>query len=200
MRVARVAFDIRVDTAEVDKILSALAAIPGASVRAAQRAGSKTLTASATVVRRDIATRSQIPQRAIRGRFFLRRPSRRDLRASMWVGVEPVRASALGELRKGRKGYHVGRRYFPSAFEATMPSGHTGVFVRAPEGYRTRRGSRGWTKGRPNTSSQNLPIIEPFVPLQYRTDYSVDMTGRYLTLLKQEVRFEVEKAAGRIKR
>lgn len=193
---------IDLDQREAQKILDTLAIVPGAAVRATIRAANKTLTRVRRQVLRHLSVRNQVPQKAFKGRVFLRRANRRqaEITAGLWIGTRPLAASRIGTLKKTRKGYRAGKHYFPGAFEATMPSGHEGVFMRAPAGYKARR-SKGWTEGRPHTSSRNLPIVEPFIEIDLGGEVILqDLQADYLRTLGQEANFELQKSLGRIKR
>ena len=196
---------IRFDDQEAQRILDALKAIPGAAVNASIRAANKTMTRVRRQVLRHLATRNQLPQKVFKGRVFLRRANRKmaKVEAGVWIGTRPIDASRLGEMRKTRTGYRAGKRYFPSAFEATMPSGFAGVFMRAPQGYAPKRsrGSKGWTDGRPRTSSRNLPIVKPYIEIDLGGQVILDnMQSDYLKTLAQEANFEMQKALGKINR
>ena len=197
--------NIQLDQVEAQRILDTLAAIPGAAIRATVRAANKTATRARRQALRQLAARNLLPQKAFSGRVFIRRANRRDrkIEAGVWIGTRPIEASKLGDLRKTRKGYQAGKRTFPAAFEATMPNGHTDIFMRAPDNYSPKRGrgSKGRTKGRPATSSRNLPIIKPYVEIDIGGNVVLqNLQADYLRTLGQEANFEIQKALGNIKR
>lgn len=128
---------------------------PEDAVRALERTAAR----SATRVRREVARDAQVPQRLIKDRIKHYRDRRARLAYSVWVGVRssiPISKipGARFDLRSGQ--LRAGRvRVKP--FRATMPSGHTGLFVRKPGAEHRKRPDGTWTE---------LPIEEPRVRLR----------------------------------
>lgn len=99
---------------------------------------------------------------AAKKQFRINKATPVALSARLEARAKPIPASAFG-VRRIRSGVSVQFRKdkpritFKGAFVRTMKSGHRGVFRRA-------RGAARWSKGRPRTSSPNLPIKEIFGP------------------------------------
>lgn len=77
---------------------------------------------------------------------------RKPLRVSDFNGVRQTHKGVTVRMRKDKP-----RKLFKGAFMATMKSGHRGAYIRKPGGTR-------YSRGRPYTSSPNLPILELLGP------------------------------------
>jgi hypothetical protein len=106
--------------------------------RAAKKAGSTALRDMRSEANRRIRTRKKLKLKVIRQAMTLERPKKAkridDLEWKVKLDGKPVPLSAYSH-RQTKKGVsaaiNVGKRSFvPSAFVATMRSGHKGVFVR----------------------------------------------------------------------
>lgn len=131
--------------------------------RAQVRAVNKTLRSLRTRAIRDVAHAANVPQKVLRGRgggrgrAFIRKARGRDVTGALWFGTASIAAAYLGNPRQFAYGARVGRRKFPGAFVATMPSGHVGVFRRG-ESARHRPARNAW-------GTTALPIKEVGVDL-----------------------------------
>ena len=201
--------NIQLDQVEAQRILDTLAAIPGAAIRATVRAANKTATQAKKQALQQLSIRNQLPQKVFKGRVFIRRANKNQVKieSGIWIGTQPLDAAKVGELEKTADGYRftkkVAKRWMhvQSAFEAKMPSGHVGVFMRAPGGYVSKRGSKGRTKGRPATSSRNLPIVKPWIDVDLGGQIILqNLQANYLKTLGQEANLEIQIALGNIKR
>lgn len=137
--------------------LRVLDVAPGRARMAISRAMNEAIRWGRTQVRRDVSREAQIPQKLLSGRIFLNQANRRQMRASLWTGLNPIRAIDAGKARQTRTGVRVGRHQFPGAFLATMPEGHEGVFLR--EGAK-----RPMSKGR-YVGKMRQPIVEQTISL-----------------------------------
>ena len=141
---------------DADKALVKMSATQKHMVPAQVSAINKTLTSVQSNVRRSVAKSFGVRAKDIRFRITLPRKykaSRNKLRGNVAGFFQPLKASKFGTPRQTKTGATVrgsggGRRKFPGAFVARMPSGHTGVYK--------RRGQK------------RLPIVEQTVDLMPR--------------------------------
>jgi len=148
--------DVRFDA---QRVIDRMNAIPDQVVKPALPAAiNKVLDKGRSGTVKEAAAQYNLKQKVIRGRTSIRKASVRLPEGRFYFGILPVRASDVGEPRKGRGGARVGGFSFPGGFVATMPSGHRGIFLRKQPGQRR-------TRGRSRTSSANLPIKEATVLL-----------------------------------
>lgn len=135
-------------------------AISAAYVRAGNRAVRETARWTRTQSLRAVSQAENIPisrlRRGKRGGLKVARRGGADA-ATTWVGIDPIKAAYLGKPRQTRGGVRVGKHLYPDAFVRTMPSGYVGVFERMGK---SGGGAQRWTKGRPSSSSPNLPLVD----------------------------------------
>ncbi len=120
-----------------------------------------------TVTARELANVKGVPQKILRKRIqsFKASPRKKPIRASLWVGTKkPVTAGELtGQVSLTQGGrVKIGRRTFKSAFPATMPGGHRGIFTRKVNA--THR-------VRPDGQRTQLPIEESIVQLMPEAEH-----------------------------
>lgn len=87
----------------------------------AQRSGQQTVIAAHGLPMKSFGAES--------GRVLVRRASKRSSRASVWFGIDPIRAIHL-DPRQTATGVTAAGQEFRGGFIATMTNGHRGVFVR----------------------------------------------------------------------
>ncbi len=192
-----VSIDIRADTRAVLRDLRAInsRAVPAATASALNKTAAK----ARTQVSRRLAATKNIPQKTLKKRLRVFRANRRRLFATVWLGlksgVKPAELPGIASFTFAGKGagtIKVGKRRFTGVFRARMPSGHQGLFARAP--VTTRR-----TAGRPRTSSPNLPIVEPQVHLQPEGEQIIRSTvpavaaAEFRRIFEAEMRFRLRK-------
>ena len=99
---------------------------------AAVRALNKTARWMRTRLAREVAQSLKVRVGPIRnGLILLRaRASHPESGVALGKSAGVIKAAELGTPRQNRRGTRVGKRQFDSAFIATMPSGHRGVFRR----------------------------------------------------------------------
>ncbi len=127
----------------------------------------KAARAARTVTGRELANLKGVPQKILRKRIqaYKASPRKKPIRASLWVGTaKPITANELTGQTSLTKGGNVkiGRRVFKSAFPATMPGGHRGIFTRKP-------GAR--HRVRPDGQRTQLPIEESIVQLMPEAEH-----------------------------
>lgn len=153
------AIDRRAWSGEVRKLERKLGALRRSAV---PQATSRALTATANRARtqtvRELARVKSVPGKLVRARVKAYRAYPRKLQSAVWIGTKkhiPIeqipgaRLTKSGTLRAGRLAV--------KPFRATMPSGHSGLFVRRLPSVRAGGAGR---------RSFNLPIEHPVVRLQ----------------------------------
>jgi len=200
MTVIRSSGGIQVNLTETNlrQALQLLDQAPGRARAAVANAMNESVRWGNTQIRRDIAKQAMIPQKYLKGRMKLWRANRNKLRAGVWAGTNPMLAKYIGAPVKTATGYKFGRHDFPGAFEATMDTGHTDIFVRSSVSLEIKPAKR-WTHGRPRTSSPNLPIVRPTVDLS-PSPGTVERVGeqmieRFNKSAERLLNWEMEKAA-----
>ena len=160
-----VGVEIQVDERRLRRIEADLAAVPKAMPKVMSRAVNKTATSARTVIVRQVAAEMPLKQATLRKRVRLTRASWRRWRAVVRLTGKRIPLIQFGARQTRRRGvtYRIRktdrRRLAASAFVATMPSGHRGVFRRRP-------------------GAQRLPIDELFGPsLQAAVD-DIDQLAR----------------------
>ena len=129
--------------------------------------------AARAINRTAVTTRKQASQRIrktlnvkaskIKDRLNIVRANSNRLTGAVQSKRKPLRVSDFNGVRQTGKGVTVRmrkdkpRKLFRGAFLATMKSGHRGAYMRKPGGFRR-------TRGRPHTSSPNLPLLELLGP------------------------------------
>lgn len=150
------------DTRALQRKLAKLSkkGVPRAQMRALNATAKRTRTHTV----RELAREKALPQKPVRDRVKHFKASLRVLVASVWVGTKKhIPIESLPGAQFVLSGKHRGKlkagRISVKPFRATMPSGHSGLFVRKLPGQRR-------TDGRPRSSPPNLPIEHPVIRLQ----------------------------------
>lgn len=179
VRVAGGGFNVTLSGADdLNKVLTRLAK---EHPKDAARALNKTAQRSSTRVRRETAKAVGVPQRVIKDRVKWFKAYREKLRSSVWVGtrggitldsVVGTSVSLGGEYRLGKVRVQ--------AFKATMPSGKTGLFTRAPGARHRKRSDGQWTelpieKPRLRINDTARPIIIRVTRQQMETFYPAEL-------------------------
>lgn len=126
-----------------------------AGVRALNKTATSVRQASSVEVRQTLNIKASFVKRLL----VIRKARRGNMRSSIEATYKKVPVIQFSGVRQTKKGVSVRmrkdkpRKTFSSAFIATMPSGHKGVFRRSLSAKKR-------TKGRPATSSPNLKITE----------------------------------------
>jgi hypothetical protein len=133
--------DCHVDMKNVRKWLHAVGEdkVPGATVNALNRAAQMTQTS----IRRKLASQLGIKQKQVKRRVrFGRRDKAKKgkYESGVFLVISQLPVSYLGSIRQTKAGARVKGKLYSKAFKATMPSGHTGVFLpKNPADKRWRR-------------------------------------------------------------
>jgi hypothetical protein len=173
--------------------------------KAIPRALNKTATTARAQAAREIrATGYGIKVNEIKNAISIRRATSAELTAILRVNGRPIPLIKYG-AKQTKAGVSVavlnGRKLIKSAFIATMPTGHKGVFLRvgsAAERSLISRGSLKITKGKVIAHRKHgLPIRElfgPAVPQAFMNDIvqealAKSIRERFGVVLEQELRF-----------
>lgn len=157
---------------EIAEMLESIAATPKQVRQATRRALGRTAKHMDSVMARATAKLANVPLKAIRGRFYHHLSKSRDA-ASIWIGTNDIRLSALGEYRQTPTGVRVGRLFYRGAFVLRADVGRgEGIFIRynskhySPVLYATPGGKSG--RLRPGAAyiiarARPLPVMEESV-------------------------------------
>ena len=127
--------DITVNPRQLKRVRAMLAAVPNGMGRVMSRAINRTATGARSQAVKAIAAESGLQQKTIRQKVTILRANMRHWAATIRIRDTRVPMITLG-AKQTKRGVTVrdkaggGRRLIASAFIATMPSGHTGVFKR----------------------------------------------------------------------
>ncbi|WGS50846.1 phage tail protein [Paraburkholderia sp. D15] len=175
------ALKVEIDTAQVT------AALQGLSASAMQAAWRRTLRKTAAWIKsqtgKEVSKGTLIPQKVIRKRlyFFMRSADT----GKVWLGLNPVEAHRLGSVRETKKGIRAGRFTFDGAWRQTKAK---------PDGPIYRR-----------TGKSRTPFEVVTVDWSKTGDPAFRRAAqlceeRLMTILKQEVNYEIQKALGGVRR
>jgi hypothetical protein len=198
--------DIKVDAS---KLANAPRDIARAWLRAGNRTIRKTTKTISTRALRELAAATRVGigklRKGKRAATKITRKGGADS-GSVWIGTGSIKAGFLGRPRQTKDGASIRGINFPGSFVATVAAGrdktYRGIFERASAGALTiqRRGGKTSslrTKGRPSTSSPNLPIVDRRVEFS-QAAAAVERTRgeirqRLDVVLVQELNFELSK-------
>lgn len=110
-----------------------------------------------SVTKKDAAKAVGLPERAFKTRYISDPASPNGLR--VWVGTNPLPVAVLGLIRQEKTGARAGKKDYPRAFVATMPTGHRSIFMRRTSPAWSREWYRG-TRKKPSRRHDSLPIAE----------------------------------------
>ncbi|MGQ7939084.1 phage tail protein [Paraburkholderia sp. D1E] len=159
------------------------AALQGLSPSAMQAAWRRTLRKTAGWIKsqtgKEVSKGTQIPQKAIRKRlyFFMRSADT----GKVWLGLNPIEAHRLGSVRETKKGMRAGRFMFDGAWRQTKTKPDGPIYQRVGKA-RTpfEVVSVDWSKTGDPAFRRAVRMCEE----------------RLMTILKQEVNYEIQKALG----
>lgn len=154
---------VSVTVSGADELDAKLRRLSAEFPKEAARSLNTTAARATTRIRRELANVKKLKQKQLTGRIKSFKATAKKLRASVWIGLRGAIRLDLAEgarfdlrsstLRAGRNRVKV--------FRATMPSGHSGLYVRAPDSRHRRRQDGQMTE---------LPIEEPRVRLRPEAD------------------------------
>lgn len=201
---------IGIDSSDIGALLREFNTLPGEFDKAEIRALNKTAQWVKGYAARAVSQKIKIAAKVIRNRLRILRADRKRGRvfARVWLGTNPIAADSFGRARQTRTGVTVGSRQFPHAFLATMPHGvgnrRQGVYLRSNLGrnHELSRGGSRWSKGRPHSSSPNLPVFKPRVDIENEANAAIRSLealagARLVTVLRQELNYIINVAKRR---
>lgn len=117
-----------IDDSELDAIARSVGATEKIAVQAGRAAVRKTMRWASTRVRRAVAAKLNVPQKAIKNRFKMRQPGGRAMSGAIWIGLDPINP-IYANARETRSGVRAaGGRTWGGAFIARGRGG-TGLRV-----------------------------------------------------------------------
>ena len=169
------AAQIKVDTAEVDRLLKGLGR---ASDRIITRALNRTANSVKTAGVRAIAKDLRVPQKSVRAAVRVEKATFNKRQAAVEATGERLPLMAFG-ARQTKRGVtykaQQGRSLVRGAFIQTMPSGHEGVFARTG---RKKRMTKGNYKGQLRETIRELYGVSiPYVMVQKHIVNAMDDRG-----------------------
>lgn len=131
-----------------------------------------------TQVARQMSQQTKIPQKAIKARLRTYM-SGQNTTAKVWLGASALQPKHLGKVRQTSKGVTAGRFRFPGAFTRKIKDPHGVVFRRV--------------------GKSRLPIERVLHPIDdpaeaVFNDVAKKIDDRLMTILLQEVNYEIHKA------
>lgn len=168
--------------------------------QAAATALNKTTAKAKTLAKRTIVKKTRLAQKLFKRQFKVFKARPKNLASKIWVGLK--KGARLKDIPQGKRKKILKSLGGSKPFRVTLKSGRTGTFVRV-KSTGSRKGSKGWTKGRSRTSSKNLPIIDHdsrmvvFLPddtrelLQAATKTVFDRD--FKKIFKNEIKFRLKK-------
>ncbi|MCW5319632.1 phage tail protein [Verminephrobacter aporrectodeae subsp. tuberculatae] len=168
---------VEIDT---QKVMGLLRGLPPSALQGAWR---RTLRKTANWIKgqtaKAISGAARIPQKLIRRRlyFFLRSGNT----GKVWLGLNAIEAHRLGTPRQTRRGVTVGRHRFEGAW-MKKKTGPEGVYRRKG------RGRMPYEKVKYDWSGSGEDALK---------SAAARSEARLMTVLRQEVNYELQKAAGR---
>ena len=119
---------------DTDRIIRSFSELPLQIIRAKRRAMKRETQRIATLTRRELAAKNNIPQKGLRARKRIKTPVSFSDLGIVWVGYNDLALVYAGQPRKIKNNGIVFRGvHYPDAFEATMRSGHHGYWRRTGE-------------------------------------------------------------------
>lgn len=138
-------FEISTTSAQLDKIVSSIKALPDQVNRASMFAINRTAEWLKSSVAKEISAQKRIKLKVIRDRLKITKANKNQLSARINANMWALKGKDLGNMSQTPLGAKAGKYMFKGAFVATMKSGHKGVFRRK--------------------TTQRLPIKEMYVPM-----------------------------------
>lgn len=116
---------------------------------------------------------------------------------AVWIGLNPIDAESFGKPRQTREGIRVRSRAQAGGFLAPLRGGPLAMIRQASAKYR----GEGRSKGRPLTSSPNLPIQRVRFDIGNQARPALEgvqrqIPGRLREVMRQELNFEQRKRGG----
>ena len=176
---------------DTDRAIRSFSELPLQIIRAKRRAMKRETQRIATLTRRELATRNNIPQKGLRARKRIKTPVAFSDLGIVWVGYNDLALVYAGQPRKIKNnGISFRGVHYPDAFEATMKSGHHGYWRRTGEMTNPQNG-----KPRRKIEEIKIPLEHVSEVIQaVRIESGVKLQDRFA----QELNFELNRNGIRV--
>lgn len=167
------------------------------------RALRKTAAHIRTLVKREVASKERMPQKALGNRFFISRLAKGDDEVSVWIGTQDVSPFAVGKPSQTATGVRVGKRSYRGAFLATIYTPREKVWIRlrsphfSDDLYPVKKQHHAGYRGNLSASQfHRFPVVKAAIPIE-RTVESVvaknedEISTEFLKKFKQELTYEI---------
>ncbi|MBU1234873.1 MAG: phage tail protein [Proteobacteria bacterium] len=174
--------------------------IEAARARALRKTGQR----FSTAVKREVAKRERMPQKAIADRFFISRVANGDDEVTIWIGTFDVDPFSIGKPSQTASGVKVGRRSYQGAFLGTIYTAREKVWIRlrsphySPELYPTRKQHHSGYRGDLSAGEfgHRFPVVKAAVPIDETVNGVAaqkegEMGEEFLKIFKQELNYEI---------
>ena len=173
--------------------------IEAARARALRKTGQR----FSTAVKREVAKRERIPQKAIADRFFISRVAKGGDEVSIWIGTFNVDPFSIGKPSQTGAGVRVGRRSYQGAFLATIYTAREKVWIRlrsphySPDLYPVKKQHHAGYRGNLSASQfSRFPVVKAAIPIEETVKSVADkqegeMGEEFLKIFKQELNYEL---------
>lgn len=183
--------EANVSQREIDRTIRSFSELPLQIIRAKRRAMKRETQRIATLTRRELAARNNIPQKGLRSRKRIKTPVSFSDLGIVWVGYNDIALVYAGQPRKIKNNGIVFRGiHYPHAFEATtIQSGHRGYWQRTNEIDM-------------NTGKRKRKIEEIKIPLEHISEViqavRIESGVRLQDRFSQELNFELNRNGIRV--
>lgn len=195
--------NIGLDTRQLDEIAKKLAGTEEQICSARTRALRKTAMHVRTLVKKAVASRERIPQKAIASRFIIPRMPKGADEITVWMGTWNVSPFAIGQPTQTRLGVRAGRRSYRGAFLKKIYTGTEKVWIRlrsphySPDLYPTQKQHHAGYRGNlaPGQTGR-FPVVKAAIPIDQTVNDVVDknadaIQAEFLKKFEQELNYEV---------
>ncbi len=167
------------------------------------RALKKTAAHIRTLVKREVAKKERMPQKALGNRFFISRVAKGVDEVSVWIGTQNVSPFAIGQPMQTATGVRAGRRTYRGAFLGTIYTSREKVWIRLrsdhydPELYPTKKQHHAGYRGNLSASQFNrFPVVKAAIPIESTVKSVVEsndeaISTEFLKKFKQELTYEI---------
>lgn len=195
--------DLSFDTTAVDAIAKKLTGTEEQIIAARTRALRKTAVHIRTLVKREVAKKERMPQKAIAKRFVISRINKGVDEISVWMGTWNVSPFAIGQPSQTARGVRAGRRSYPGAFLKRIYSAREKVWIRlrsphfSPDLYPTKKQHHTGYHGTLSPEQMGrFPVVKAAVPIDQTVNDVVEknagaIEAEFLKKFKQELSYEV---------
>lgn len=174
--------------------------IEAARARALRKTGKR----FSTAVKREVAKRERMPQKAIGDRFFISRVAKGGDEVTIWIGTFNVDPFSIGKPSQTGAGVRVGRRSYQGAFLGTIYTAREKVWIRlrskhySPDLYPTKKQHHAGYRGSLSAGEfgHRFPVVKASVPIEETVKSVADklegeIGEEFVKIFKQELNYEI---------